>query len=83
MSKETREMAERIVNKIAVGAWQFQSRGWVIEAIDKALRARDARAAKIAETPYGDKVQAVAGDEPREVGRKIAAAIRNGVADAK
>lgn len=43
------------------------------------IRVRDAereRAAGLALNPYGDDVQAFAGDEPKAVGEKIAAAIR-------
>ena len=52
---------------------------------DMILEAEDAereRCARIAEDVYGDQVAAlggrVLGDEPKEVGRKIAAAIRAG-----
>jgi hypothetical protein len=45
--KSPREIAEEIVNQIAVGAWQFQSRGWTLGMIEKALRDRDERAARI------------------------------------
>lgn len=53
---DTREIAEKIVNQIAVGAWQFCSRGWVLEMIDQALRNERERCAKIAEDDeeYGD-----------------------------
>jgi acyl-CoA reductase-like NAD-dependent aldehyde dehydrogenase len=37
--------------------------------------------ARIAEEPYSNVVQAYGSDEPLEVGRKIAAAIRSGVED--
>lgn len=33
-------------------------------------------AARIAENPYGDEVQAMASDEPKAVGQKIGAALR-------
>jgi hypothetical protein len=74
--KSTREVAVEITKQVAVGCWQFQSPGHLTEMIDKALRDRDERAARIAETPYSDEVQAFAGDEPKAVGEKIASAIR-------
>jgi hypothetical protein len=34
----TRERAVQITNQVAVGCWQFQSEGWLINAIDSALQ---------------------------------------------
>lgn len=45
--ESARETAERIVNQIAVGAWQYCSRQWVVDAIEAALLARDERAVTI------------------------------------
>ena len=44
----TKEVAIRITNQVAIGCWRFQSEGWLIDAIDKALRQREkeARAAE-------------------------------------
>lgn len=52
----------------------------VAEAISAAERrgaeAEREECARLAEHPYGDEVQAIAGDEPKAVGLKVAAAIR-------
>jgi hypothetical protein len=36
--KTTREIAVRITNQVAIGCWRYQSEGWLIDAIDQALR---------------------------------------------
>ena len=55
---------------------QLVSTDDVLKAENAHLRTRVAAAIALAEDPYGDAVQAMAGDEPLAVGRKIAAAIR-------
>jgi hypothetical protein len=42
------------------------------------VAAERARAIALAMNPYGDEVAAMAGDEPFAVGKKIAAALRDG-----
>ena len=90
IEKSPREIAEMIVNEqvseVRFGSeftdmskaepHFFADRSRLAAAIEKALRDRDERAAKTAQTPYGDEVQALAGDEPKTVGAKIASAIR-------
>lgn len=55
-TESRKQIAERIVSQIAVGAWQYCSPGWVTNMIEAALKERDERAAKIAETVHDDKV---------------------------
>lgn len=70
-----REIAEQIVAEgTDATGYVFPAR--MASAITQALRDERERCAKIAETPYGDEVQAFAGDEPLAVGQKIAAVIR-------
>lgn len=73
MSAETRAVAESIMKQCAVGCWQFQSPGALIEWIDKALRGRDERAAKIAEEHYDKATECGGGSE---CSLNIAATIR-------
>lgn len=49
---------------------------WLLEQLANADAAATERAAEIAENPYGDEVEALGSNEPAEVGRKIAKAIR-------
>ena len=76
MSKETREIAELIIAECTdVTGYVFAAR--MASAIDKALRDRDERAAKIAETAYEQYQTGY------NAGAFIAKKIRNGVVDAK
>lgn len=77
----TREVAERIVATLLYGPvtdYNSERNAAVTDAIDKALQDERERAARIAENPYSDEVEAFAGDEPKAVGTKIAVAIREG-----
>ena len=51
----------------------------LVDIIATALDAQVERDAKVCESVYSDNVRAMAGDEPRAVGRKIAVAIRQQV----
>jgi hypothetical protein len=102
MSKETRETAEEIAKRITDNPCAHPSccphTAKAADAIDKALRDRDERAARIASSEVEHAAQQLTerGDEGRDIlnytdfikGQKTAAqdilnAIRNGVADAK
>jgi hypothetical protein len=102
MSKETREIAEEIAKRITDNPCAHPSccphTAKAADAIEKALRDRDERAARTAESEVSAAAQQLAerGDEGRDIlnytdfikGQKTAAqdilkAIRNGVADAK
>jgi hypothetical protein len=67
--KTTREIASSITRKVAVGCWQFQSEGWLIEMIDKALRDRDERVAGIIESEIRAAAEQLTerGDEGRDI----------------
>jgi len=87
MSKETREIADRVARSFG-----FDKDGFVtcdpaalINAIDDALRDRDERAAKIAEQHegHGGWCASACGDCQSLTVKAIATAIRNGVANAK
>ncbi len=96
MSGETREIAERIVRNAGSfdnhGAIVIARRGPLTKAIDKALRDRDERAAKIA-ADFDDWVWCTCGECKAYAGshavkiepsmERLATAIRNGVVDAK
>ena len=43
------EIATKVVNQIAVGAWQYCSRQWVIGLVTEALRNERERCAKVAD----------------------------------
>ena len=73
--KTTNEIAEDLARAYAARLNGMQL--WALaKAIEKALRDRDERAAKIAERPYSDEVAAFGNDQPSAVGEKIALAIR-------
>jgi hypothetical protein len=77
----TREIAKKIVNDRAASPLDaYRADLKLVDDISAALQQREQevreRCAQIAETPYGDDVRAMAGDEPRAVGQKIADAIR-------
>jgi len=67
--KSTREIAVDITKQVAVGCWQFQSEGWLINEIDKALCARDKRLQGIVESELNAAVEQLTerGDEGRDI----------------
>jgi hypothetical protein len=80
MSKETREISERIIAECTdITGRVFPAR--MASAIDEALRDRDERAAKIAECWLDNRV--AKSWNSTQTANGIAAAIRDGVADAK
>ena len=66
------EIATKVVNQIAVGAWQYCSRQWVIGLVTDALRNERERCANVAETAFREF------ETGYNAGKWIAAAIREG-----
>jgi hypothetical protein len=69
-----RAKAEQLANEI-IGKRDIVYKS-DIDAIESTLRECIEACAKVAENPYSDAVEALGGDEPSAVGRKIARAIR-------
>jgi hypothetical protein len=76
----TREVAQQIAEEWLDHFTSDHRKQELIDRIPTTLQHREQdvreRCAQIAGTPYGDDVRAMAGDEPRAVGQKIADAIR-------